>query len=252
MKKLFVLTILIFILIIGSGCAEITYGRYMYSNGSVEHKYRVVIDTEYDFSPYDADYALEVTRMQLEFMLENNPDYGEIITNEENKYDISLVYRYESMNEFYRAMGRTGDEKPEVNTAETTEGMFFNETTDYIYSDLRENDIINFSNDFKKSAFSAFHSVPYDDITLNLEYGTKYTKSYKSNANKTFIEDKTRIFRWTTTPDDVEFERRIIITYPNAGVWYMLSITVSVIASVILYITMNFRKKNYAREEIPV
>ncbi len=248
-KKLIIIAIILTALFLLSGCTEVTFGFYLKSNGKVEKKYNVVIDPEGNFGPYNADYALEIARAQLEGMLEQDKEYGEIIINDDNKYNITLIYKYDSLNEYYRSIGITGDDKPEERTSTTDYGLIYSVTSDEVFSDINDEMAKTFIMSMKNAAFPSIGSIPYEDITVNLEYGTKYRKSYTSNATETYLDGKTKIFKWTMNADQLYKTKTISIKQPNYAVWYSFSICLSIIASVLLYIFINKRRKvNDARE----
>jgi hypothetical protein len=254
MKKLAVVFLIFIALFVCSGCAEVTYGVYIKADGSVEKKYQVVVDPEADFgSGRDADFALELARAQLKSMLDENKEYGEIVINDENEYDISLVYSYRDLNEFYRAMGYTGDDEPEPDTSTTTEDLLFTVSTDEVFSDVSETYMYEQATQIKNLYFDQHLDI--SGASINLEYGTAYTKSFTSNADETFVKDGTRIFRWTYPYEKLNkavyssmFTRRLMtVKQPNIGNWYAVSIVSSIIVSAIIFVAFR-RRKNDGRE----
>lgn len=246
-KRLLILVIIIITLLISSGCVDVTYGFYIKSDGSVERRYEVDVDPEGDY----AEYALTVATAQLEGMLEENSEFGEIIVDENNEYDVSLVYSYDSLNEYYRSMGMTGDEVPEPNDAVITKDFLYQYSTSEVFSDIDNEYVADYSESMRSMYFSAIPTVPYDEIIINLEYGTKYTKAYTSNSTTYLIEDNTKIFKWTMHADNCDESRLIISKQANYFVWYSSAIAFSIIVSVILYlIVMLKRKKVNGRDEI--
>lgn len=236
-------------LILSSGCVEVKYGMHIKGNDSVVKEYNVIIDPEANFGPYNAEYALEVATFQLESML-GDDEYGEIIVNEENEYDISLIFTYSSMNEYYRSMGITGNEPPEPDDSVTDKEFLFTETTINVFSDLDQEFVNNYINDIRLYAFPQIVNVPYYDIIINLEYGTPYTKAYTANTPNSEVIDNTRVFTWTMNATQAGNTRQIVIRQPNYVNWYLMAIASSLVVTAILYVALNILRKNkHGRQE---
>jgi hypothetical protein len=242
MKK-FILTVLILAsaLFIMSGCVEITYGFYVNANGSVEKKYQAVVDPEGDFGIYNADYALEIATAQLEGMLEQEPENGEIVVNEENPYDVSLVYKYEALTEYYIAMGITGDEEPEADDTVTEMDLIYRYDTFTVFDGYDNAYGEDWAESFREDIFSAFPEIPYNDINVKLEYGTKYTKMYTSNSDSVYDKDGSKVYVWECKLDELDEARLMTARQANYTSWYLIAISASIIISVILYIAVKLK-----------
>jgi len=251
MKKIAVIFIILAAFFVCSGCAEMTYGVYIKSNGSVEKKYQVIIDENANFAPYTADYALTIARAQLEYMLEQGDDgHGEIVENDENEYDISLVYKYDDLNEYYRTLGITGDDEPEPETGTKEESFLFIESTDGVFTDIDSLFVTSQANQFKQLYFNQMNNAAISNSVVNLEYGTPYTKSYSANSDETFVDNKMRVFKWSYDLYDIDTDRYLTVRQPNYAIWYAVSVVSSLIISVVLAVIFKRRKDINGREQI--
>lgn len=118
MKKfLFVLIVIIAVFVL-VGCGEITYSVTIDDVGGRLYEYRVTLDPN---SP-ETSKNIELVRTFFEYKKSQNP-YAYVVYDEKTPNVVSLCISFDSLTEYYQAMGITGDEPNEPSESEA-KGLF--------------------------------------------------------------------------------------------------------------------------------
>ena len=184
MKKiLFILTILLVVFLL-VGCGEITYSVTIDDVGGRLYEYRVTLDPN---SP-DTSRNIELVRTFFEYKKSQNP-YAYVVYDEKVPNVVSLCISFESLTEYYQAMGITGDEPNEPSYAEV-KGFF--KVYEGVLIDFSKEEFAIYALDYLSFVFkdtqNTFNSALRESLKANINNST--LSSYAKESIIRICNDK--------------------------------------------------------------
>lgn len=113
MKKTLVLVMIAVLCVALCGCATVRYSVVISDNGARTYDFSVIFDETVDVDNQD----IQTVKAYFSYYASKNP-YSEYVFDENNPPQMSLRISYENVEEYYLAMGVTGDE-----TGDSLEGV---------------------------------------------------------------------------------------------------------------------------------
>ncbi|MDR3263371.1 MAG: hypothetical protein LBT30_03590 [Clostridiales bacterium] len=254
MKKKLILTatVLSLVFLLGSCAeAEITYGVYNFSDGSIVFEYLVDIDAD---TVSNGAYTIDDILTIIDLVFKS---YGYATEIGENTVTAQLAF--DSKTDLYIYNGLTGDEIPEddedffkiggffYNTYVTRMQTVFNDIQETIGSVYTENPIIaELAQEYYSTLASDIASFNYDAFTYVYRYETYY-QSIGSDADIVEIDEETGLYSHVFKMTNAERGRTIELTQRSANYFTWAAIALGA-AGVTVLILLAFLKAKKSGE----
>lgn len=119
MKKTIFIVLILILLFTLVGCAEVTYSVNISDGGARVYEYKVTLDSNNSDTPKN----IAIIRTFFEYQKDKNP-YAEVVFDDETPNTVIYRISYDSQEEYYEALGITGDEPNDDPTPYTEQGLF--------------------------------------------------------------------------------------------------------------------------------
>lgn len=216
--------------------ALITYERYQ-TSAVIGFQFALILDKTHK-NP-------ELLENAVEFL---SAEYGERGWLAEAEADGSALYlsmSFESLTDYYIAVGITGFDPPEE---DDDEGITTETTAFYVYTTSETETVFAEKENSPVAYFEAIAltgGVPYEKLSYRYLYATKYKKAFTSNADRVIEYDECNLHVFDIPRDNLGKKVSITSCNPNPDSWYLVAIGLGVLVAVAtgIAIFMNYRKK---------
>lgn len=259
-NNLFSLILLVFSVVMLTGCASIDYSRFIYPSGEINDRivieidpkalnncslskddlYRTIVnDLENNYVEKFKKFIVQVSNSdnfttEEKSMVINGINYDTRIIGNAIYCDVKFS-SMEVFNLFYGSDDEDGEE-PELR-----EGTFINEYVQYsqnAYSILKEDYLKTFINKYVY-LFNGKYNL--NDVKLTQVYASPNT-SIHSNADVIETSQGIKMHQWEIDASDLDFELEFYTMSPNSVSWYILALFLSLAVTFVVWGSINKRK----------
>ncbi len=235
MKKILLLTMLLFCTIFASGCVTVSMERRINRDSSIEDFVKVSFDEEsLSQYGYSSEYAVEIIRGYME-----QNGYEVILT--ENNALTGRKY-YATQAEFKEAMGQK-----DAKSVPSVDGFWFDE---YETESATPFASLISSGTVENTREKHFPNIPSEE-TENITYEYRYCTPYSNIAsNGELIESDLYTHSWTFSAVEAEYSRITITqTVPDQTGWYLTAIIAVALVVATGFCIIAFRKSRKGEKD---
>lgn len=157
MKKTLVLIVLAVLCVALCGCATVRYSITIQDNGARTYEFSVTFDETVDTASED----IQAVKTFFSYYASQNP-YSEFIFDEKTPRQVSLRISYESIDEYYLALGITGDE-----TGDSLEGVSKGLFKVYTQTVFERSNFVSYAVTYLSSTDTSFSTKFRDSLIVN-------------------------------------------------------------------------------------
>lgn len=157
MKKTLVLIVLAVLCVALCGCATVRYSITIQDNGARTYEFSVTFDETVDTASED----IQAVKTFFSYYASQNP-YSEFIFDEKSPRQVSLRISYENIEEYYLALGITGDE-----TGDSIEGVSKGLFKVYTQTVFEKSNFVSYAVSYLSSTDTSFSTKFRDSLISN-------------------------------------------------------------------------------------
>ena len=255
-KKVLSLIVVLFSIILLSGCASVDYSRFIYPSGEIND--RIVIEFSDEalshctvsksklyksiINDLENYYIQPIEDFVYQFAMSGQHTLEEIaLVKNGIKTNIELLgekivcdVTFANVAVFNLYYGVSSDESSDASDLEFREGAFVNkyvQSSQNAFAVLKTDYLKQFINKYAK-LFNNYYALK--DVKLTQVYASP-NKGIYSNANETETVQGIKMHQWEISADNLDFNLEFYTLSPNTSTWYILALFISLIVTFVVW-----------------